>query len=399
MKTDTCRLCKVGKLSEPLLNFGNTPLANEFLENSDGQETFPLQVCACESCQHYQLSEAVSPERMFRHYLYVAGTSPVNVRHFDDYAKLVVDKFKLSQTSRVLDIASNDGTLLKAFKRFGMTVLGIDPARNLAEKANSEGIETIPEFFTNSYADIIVSNYGKFDLVTANNVFAHVPDLEDFAKGVKKVLAANGVFSFEVSYFLDVCNKALFDTVYHEHTSYHTISPLVPFFDRLGMKLFDVQYIPNHGGSIRCFVTHSDNDTYKVNVDTSKERDMEYRVRELARDVRILGLELRETLGNIKWVGKSIAIYGTPAKATTLMYALGISPRFIDFAVDDNPLKQGKCLPGTTITVYPAKQIYDSKPDFLLVLAWNFADSIIQNCKINGYKGKFIVPLPQMKVV
>ena len=397
MKVSTCRLCKNGSLGRPLLDFGSTPLANEFLHDRVKQDLFPLQVCVCELCGHYQLNEAVSPERMFRHYVYVAGTSSVNVKHFSDYADLLVSKFGVAPGSKVLDIASNDGTMLKQFQRLGMKTLGIDPAKNLADAANAEGVETIAEFFTSSFANSLLQSHGQFDLVTANNVFAHVPDLEDFAKGVQKILAPGGVFSFEVSYFLDVCEKTLFDTVYHEHTSYHTIKPLISFFLNLGMDLFHVQRIPNHGGSIRCFVQHLHGARYKSDVRISQEMDMDRKVHDLSRDVRILGLELREKLRELKSQGKSIAVYGTPAKATTLTYALGIDERFVDFAVDDNPLKQGTYLPGHNIQVIHPKLIFERKPDYLLVLAWNFADSIIQNH--SSFEGKWIVPLPELRVV
>lgn len=410
MKVNQCRLCK-GNLSKPKLKLPPTPLANEFVKTLDPQDLFPLEICVCESCKHYQLNEQVDPERMFKNYYYVAGTSPVNVEHFRQYAVHMIEKFDLKPNSKILDIASNDGTLLQHFKNLGMDVLGIDPAENLAKEANKNGIPTINEFFTNEYATQILNKYGQFDLITANNVFAHVPDMIGFAKGVKKLLKPNGVFTFEVSYFADVCDKTLFDTIYHEHTSYHTITPLISFFNLHKMKLFDVEHISNHGGSVRISVQqiYGNHSSYgsDINYLIDEERDIDKRVLRLNKDIKLLGYELREKLQQFKAEGKSIAIYGVPAKATTLMYALGIDEKMIDFAVDDAPLKQGTFTPGKHIPVYTSQAIIQHKPDVLLILAWNFADSIIENCKKlwrdNISPGgcrypTFIVPLPELKI-
>lgn len=396
MKVAECRLCK-GILSEPKLDLGKTPLANEFVKDTKPQDTFPLQVCVCETCGHYQLNETVEPERLFRNYLFVAGTSPVNVEHFRQYAIHMVEIFNLKPGRKVLDIASNDGVLLQHFKDLGMTVLGIDPAKNIAEKANAKGIETISEFFTETYADEMLAKYGQFDLITANNVFAHCPDLIGFAKGVKKLLMPNGVFSFEVSYFLDVCDKTLFDTIYHEHMSYHTINPLIKFFQTHGLELFDVEFIPNHGGSVRVFVRASDENIYHNGATLrplSLEIGMDTNVALLQENIKKLGQSLNETLCSYKEKNKSIAIYGVPAKATTLMYALGIDEKIIDFAVDDAPLKQGTFTPGKHIQVLPTSAIYERKPDVILVLAWNFAASIMKTHA--AFKGTWIVPIPEL---
>lgn len=407
MKVDKCRLCE-GTLGEPVLKFPDTPLANEFLKTKEKQDTFPLQVCCCEKCGHYQLNETVDPERLFRHYLFVAGTSKVNVEHFRQYALNTAKQCNLKPGDKVLDIASNDGTLLQHFKDMGMKVLGIDPAKNIADEATKSGIPTIPEFFTEDYANVMVSEHGQFDLITANNVFAHIPDMIGFAKGVKTLLSPQGVFTFEVSYFGDVCDKTLFDTIYHEHSSYHTIKPLREFFRKLQMELFNVQKIDTHGGSIRVFVHHFSGEFERgiqqqkaitVHPIIKQEENITSRIKDLKTDIRILGLELREKLRDIKSKNQSIAIYGTPAKATTLMYAFDLDPNMIDFAVDDAPLKQGTFTPGKHVPVLPSSAIKEKNPDVLLVLAWNFADSIIEKCKVAGYKGKFIVPLPELRII
>jgi len=393
MKVTDCRLCKTGHLGAPVLDFGKTPLANEFLSTMQTQELFDLQVCCCLQCGHYQLNESIAPERLFRNYVFVAGTSATNVEHFRQYAIHMQNTFGLTPSSKVLDIASNDGTLLKHFQDLGMQVLGIDPAVNIATLASESGIETIPEFFTAEYAQDMLIKYGTFDLITANNVFAHVPDLDNFARGVKTLLNHNGIFSFEVSYFSDVCNRNLFDTIYHEHSSYHTIAPLVSFFESHGMTLFNVDYIANHGGSIRVYVCHAGyiNHTFQV----PEQDNIEHVVAKLRDDIVNLGHNLRVRLSELKNNNKSIAIYGTPAKATTLMYALGIDEHLIDFAVDDNTLKQNTFTPGKHIPVLSPQEIYDKKPDYLLILAWNFAESIMKQHP--NFSGTWIVPIPELK--
>jgi len=411
MKVSKCRLCN-SNLSEPVIKFPATPLANEFLTTKESQDLFPLEVCACNNCGHYQLNECVDPDRLFRHYVFVAGTSAVNVEHFKQYAQSMVDKFELKPGNRVLDIASNDGTLLQHFKDLGMKVLGIDPAKNIAEIANNNNIPTIARFFTEEESYNILKRHGKFDLITANNVFAHVPDMIGFAKGVKNLLSDEGIFSFEVSYFGDVCDHVLFDTIYHEHTSYHTVTPLVSFFKSVGLEVIGVDKIPTHGGSIRVYVTHtllpewSTQKTkfkyeilYKSTVVNflHKEQDIKERVNSLATNIRLLGLELREQINNIRASQKSISIYGTPAKATTLMYALGIDETKIAYAIDDNPLKQNTFTPGKHIPVYNSQHLKDHPTDYVLILAWNFAESIIKNNP--DFKGKWIIPIPELKVI
>lgn len=406
MKQENCRLC-LHPLSNPILKFPDTPLANEFLKTKETQDKFPLQVCCCDNCGHYQLNETVDPERLFRHYLFVAGTSKVNVEHFRKYAHTIYNHgfHKNKRKLKALDIASNDGTLLQHLKNLGVDVLGIDPAKNIADEATKNGIPTIPEFFTEEYSHELLAKYGQFDIITANNVFAHVPDMIGFIKGVRNLLNRSGVFSFEVSYFGDVCDKTLFDTIYHEHTSYHTITPLKNFLSTYGLEICSVERIDTHGGSIRVHVIRDDInynpfiDNYSLNIMLTEEKYIQLRVLKLAQDIQQLGTDLNNQLKAIKQNGQSIAIYGTPAKATTLMYALNIDESIIDFAVEDAPLKQGTFTPGKHIPVFSFSTLLEKKPDVVLILAWNFADSIIDKCKANGYKGTFIVPLPELRAV
>ncbi len=388
-----CRLCKI-RLKKPVLSLGKTALANEFLKEPLVQDEFPLDICQCDGCGHYQLSESVDAERLFRHYLYVAGTSPVNVKHFADYALDCVERFRLKPGDLVVDIASNDGTLLKEFAKLGMRVLGVDPAVNLAEQATADGIETIPEFFDYKLALKIVRKHGKAALVTANNVLAHTDTLQEIGKGVKFLLDYEAAFVFEVSYFKDVVEKNLFDTIYHEHTSYHLVAPLVCFFENLGMCFFDVAHIPNHGGSIRGFVRNGP-EYCKASIMAAVISEVPLLTKnamgKFQAEIERVKTDLLAQLQAHKEQGKTIAVYGMPAKATTLSYVFSLDAELISFAVDDAPLKQGTFSPGKHIPILPSSAIYERKPDVLLVLAWNFAESIMKTHA--AFPGEWIVPL------
>ena len=406
--TDHCRLCNSEKLDE-VLHLAPTPPANAFVAKehlNDTQATFPLDLYQCKDCGHAQLRTVVDPEELFRHYVYVSGTTQSFIDHFRRYADVVVKRFKLTEHDLVVDIGSNDGTLLKAFKKHYLQVLGIDPAQDIARRCNDQQLETIPEFFDESTAERVIKDYGRATIVCANNVFAHCDDLRAFALNVKNILLEEGVFIFEVSYLVDMFKQTLFDMIYHEHVAYHSIGPLQKFFDSIGMELFDVMQVPTHGGSIRCFVQKKDGPYQKQGI-----------IQTLIDEERQLGLDQPETLvrfgkeiekkkkalQNLLWElksnGKSIAGYGAPAKATTLMYHFGLDDKLIDYVIDDNTLKQSLYTPGLHIPVYSNDYLLEHRPDYLLILAWNFADLIIQNNQ--DYKkqgGQFIVPLPNLRV-
>jgi SAM-dependent methyltransferase len=401
MKISNCNLCS-GNLSGPILDLGYTPLANEFLSQVEEQDTFPLQVCKCTRCEQYQLNEEVSPERLFKHYLFVTGTSPVNVKHFRDYANHVVKKFNLSSDTLVLDVASNDGTFLQEFKNLGLKVLGVDPAENLATEATNKGLETIPDFFTETVAQSIVDKYGYIDVITANNVFAHMPNLNQFVRALDVVLSKDGIFIFEVSYLMDLCNSTAFDSIYHEHQFYWHIKPAIEFFKQYQMEIFDVERIPTQGGSIRVFVKRKGNSKIDTNINRvisilEAEYEMPVKMEILKTKIENLGKQLRQKISQLKSENKTIAIYGCPAKATTLLHYFQIEASDIAFAIDDNPLKQGRFFPGKAIPIFPSKAIYEKNPDVILILAWNFADNIIETHK--SFPGKWIIPIPELKEV
>jgi len=371
-------------------------------------EIYPLDVFFCEDCAHVQLLDVVDPKILFENYVYVSGTSPVFVAHFEFYATDVIHSLGLQKGDLVVDVGSNDGTLLRFFKEAGMRVLGVDPAKEIARRATESGIETLPHFFTPETAAAVWEKMGPAKVVTANNVFAHVDDMRGFVRGVKGLLAEDGVFVFEVSYLADVYTKTLFDTIYHEHLAYHSVKPLVRFFEENDMELIEALRVDTHGGSLRGIAQLSgvgrpvgDSVGEALALEKELRLDRANTFRSFAGKIDDLKRELGVLLGNLKAEGKRIAGFGAPAKATTLMYHFGIGPEIIDFIVDDSSLKQGLYSPGHHIPVLPAPAIYERKPDYLLVLAWNFADPIMR--KHDRYKdketgGKFIVPLPELRI-
>ena len=406
-RRDTCRLCGGNDLSL-VLALTPTPPANAFVEEAakdTEQPCFPLDVYFCGTCAHVQLLDVVDPGLLFKNYVYVSGTSPTFVEHFDGYANDITRRFNPPDGSLIVDIGSNDGTLLAAFKGRGFRVLGIDPARDIAARANEAGIETIADFFSHKLAAEIRESYVSAEIITANNVFAHADDLGGIVAGVRELLAPGGVFVFEVSYLADVIADTLFDTIYHEHLAYHSVKPLKRFFAEAGLDLFAVERVDTHGGSIRGMAGHGGGpnkadgsvaDLIVLEEETRLDRAETFR--DFSADIETLGTQLKDLIAGIKAEGKSIAGFGAPAKATTLMYHFGIGADEMDFIVDDSPLKQGLYTPGTHIPVLPPDALYERKPDTVIILAWNFAQVIMdKHSAFLDAGGRFIVPLPELK--
>ena len=406
---DRCILCSSVNLVS-LFKLKDTPLANEFATVSElthDQESFPLHLNMCSDCNHVQLGHSVSPNRMFSQYAYVSGTAKSFVQHFHNLADHIVTSLALDSTSFVVEIGSNDGTLLKRFQDNGIPVLGVDPATNIALIANESGIPTRNDYFTRSVAADILSTSGSADVIIANNVLAHTTQLENIVNGVKELLAPKGVLVFEASYLLDVVQKLLFDTIYHEHVSYHSIKPLQKFFDRLGLEIFNVDLITSHGGSIRVYVQHKDG---PHNMQSSVEdcisaEDialldsidtfalMKERIDQLKAKIQMLFAEIKDS-------GNSICGFGAPAKATTLMYEFDIGAEIIDFIIDDSPLKQGMFTPGLHIPIQPRTYLKMHQTNYVLILAWNFAEHIVRDLKSTlGSNITYIVPLPELEVL
>ncbi|MGZ5346803.1 MAG: methyltransferase domain-containing protein [Solirubrobacterales bacterium] len=405
-----CRFCSA-PLRHTFVDLGMSPLCESYVppERLRAMEPFyPLHVRVCEQCLLVQLEEFVAPEEIFTEYAYFSSYSDSWVAHARDYVESVVERFALGPDSQVVELASNDGYLLQHLVELGIPALGVEPAANVAEAARERGIETVVEFFGRELASRLVARGRQADLLVANNVFAHVPDLNDFTGAMKQVLAPQGVITIEFPHLARLIEENQFDTIYHEHFSYFSFQTVERIFAGHGIVLFDVEEIPTHGGSLRIYGRHSDDGSKTVTdaVGRLKEREAEYglghldRYASFAEKVKETKRKLLEFLIQAKREGKRIAGYGAPGKGNTLLNYCGIRTDFLDFTVDRNPYKQGKFLPGTHIPIYPPEKIKEERPDYVLILPWNFKDEIILQLDfIRDWGGKFVVPIPRVTIV
>jgi SAM-dependent methyltransferase len=404
-RTD-CRLCGSRDLQE-ILSFGETPLANSYLPEQalTAPEVFaPLVLNFCHACTLVQLRDVVDPHALFDHYLYVSGTSPAFVAHFAEYARRVTSRFQDPASSFVVDVGSNDGVLLAAFRRQGARVLGVDPAANIAADATARGIPTLARFFDPAAALAIHQTHGPANVITANNVFAHTDNVTLFVEALKTLLAPTGVFVFEVQYLKDLIEKNLFDIIYHEHLCYYHLHPLIPFFQKAGLRVFDVEHVTTHGGSIRVYVgregAHAISAGLSAMVEQERPLNDVRTYREFKERIDANRRNLAALLADIRRRGQRVVGYGAPAKATTLCYAFGIDAATLDYIVDDSPLKQGLFMPGTHIPIRSPEVLYADRPEFCLILAWNFAESIVANhARFAQHGGVFIVPVPEPRLL
>jgi len=398
---NSCRLCG-GSALDVVLQLESTPAANDFVlpdQISKPQEVFPLYLVQCMHCDHVQLPVVLSPQILFSNYVYVSGTSSKFVKHFENYALEMIQRFNLKPGDLVVDIGSNDGTLLRFFKNAGMRVVGVDPAQLISEHATLSGIETLCAFFDRLTANAILSKHGYASLVLANNVFAHADDLAEIAHGVRDLLHPDsGWFVFEVQYLVDMVENTLFDMVYHEHLSYHSVKPLMNFFSSLGMSLVDVLPVDTHGGSIRGTVAMRKGLEPSISTLRLLERERVFLLGDPFGDLKRRIGNAREQLNEVlsRVIGEVIG-YGAPAKLTTLMYQFNIASNQIKFVVDDSQWKQGMLTPGKHIPVVPPSQLLarENNPEIIIIFAWNFADQIIN--KYPQFRGSYVVPLPKLK--
>ncbi len=408
-RRDRCRLCNSPRL-DLAVPMKPSPIGDAYIladRLGTPQDLYPLDLYLCAECAHVQNLDVVNPEVLFRDYIYTTSTSAGLVDHFRQYASDVVTGPGIKPGSLVVDIGSNDGSLLKFFKALGMKVLGVDPAREIARKATEAGVETIPDFFTSKLAAEIRKDYGGASVFCANNVFAHADDLKDIARGIREVLADDGVFVFEVSYLVDIVDKYVFDTVYHEHVSYHSIAPLAKFFERIGMQLIDVHHIATKGGSIRGFAQRLPEGKRKVQpvvgelmaMENSRGFDKLPLYADYAKRIDERKTALATFLDGEIAKGKIIAGYGASTTTTTLLWHFELE-RKLAFVADDNPVKIGRYCPASHIPVMPSAELYIRKPDVVVILAWQYADLIMK--KHERYLtegGRFVLPLPEMKVL
>lgn len=409
MSSVNCRFCKEN-LKYTFADLGTSPLANSYLKKKDLKKMepfYPLHVYVCEKCYLVQLPEFQSPEEIFSDYAYFSSYSETWLKHAKAYSNLMISRFGINSKSLVIEIASNDGYLLRNFKERSIPVLGIEPAKNVARAAEKKGIPTVVKFLGVKTAMELVTEGKQADLMIGNNVLAHVPDLNDFIKGFKILLKPQGVITVEFPHLMQLIDENQFDTIYHEHFSYFSLTTVGKVFASHGLTIFDVEELLTHGGSLRIYARHSE--------DTSKSISksvMELIAREETEGFTNLEHYLsfiekvKETKRNIldfliktKKQGKSIAGYGAPAKGNTLLNYCGIRTDFIDYTVDLSPHKQGLFLPGTHIPIYSPDKIKETRPDYLLILPWNIRDEIMeQMAHIRDWGGKFVVLIPEVKV-
>ncbi|CAO3383401.1 methyltransferase domain-containing protein [Azospirillum argentinense] len=410
MSKSCCRFCGT-PLTETFVDLGVSPLANSFLkpEKLQAMEPFyPLHVYVCSGCFLVQLEEFESPEHIFSDYLYFSSFSQGWLDHANAYATKMVDRLGLDERSLVVEIASNDGYLLQYFKQCGVPVLGVEPAANVAKVAVEKGIPSDVAFFGVETAERLKAEGKTADLMAANNVLAHVPDINDFVAGFKVLLKPTGTITFEFPHLQRLIAENQFDTVYHEHFSYLSLLAVEKVFARHGLAVFDVEQLPTHGGSLRLFVRHAEDASRPVTAAVEAIRAGEAAAglhdiatyRSFGRTVEITKREVLRFLIDAHAAGKTVVGYGAPAKGNTLLNYLGVGPEFVAFTVDRSPHKQGLCLPGTRIPIKAPDAILEAKPDYVLILPWNLKDEIMtQMAEIRSWGGKFVVPIPTVQVL
>jgi C-methyltransferase-like protein/putative zinc binding protein/methyltransferase family protein len=408
MPLRACRSCGDEAL-EPVLSLGNLPLANAFVspESRDvPDERFPLDLVFCRSCSLLQLADTVPPDRLFTEYPYFSSQSQTFVDHAADLVGRVVEDLGLGDGDLAMEIASNDGYLLQHYRSAGISVLGVDPARNVAKEAERRGVRTIPEFFDVELAERLRAEGIRPKVIHANNVLAHVPDIRQFVAGVSLLISDDGVVIIETPYVRDLVEKLEFDTIYHEHVFYYSLASLRTLLEASSLNIVDVERVPVHGGSLRVFASKNGSGTLSP------------RVGELERQEKELGLdsvgyyssfsdrvddarrEISDFLRGLQDQGSRLAAYGAAAKGTMLLNSLSLDAGAVEYVVDSTPYKQGRLVPGVRVPIEPPDHLSEDPPDYVVLLAWNFAREIID--REAGYVeqgGRFIVPLPSPYVV
>ncbi len=406
----TCRFCGE-TLTHSFVDLGLSPMANRYLTASDLAEPepfYPLHAFVCHCCFLVQLGEIQRPAEIFSDYAYFSSYSNSWVEHARTYAEMVVKRFALGRTAQVVEIASNDGYLLQHFVAWGIPAVGIEPARNVAKVAIERGIPTMVGFFGEAMARRLLDKGFGADLLVGNNVLAHVPELNDFVKGMAVLVRPQGVITIEFPHLLRLMNEGQFDTIYHEHISYFSLLTVERVFARHGLHIFDVEELHTHGGSLRVFACHAGDASRRTEGGVAQLKHREEaaglssidRYASFGERPRLVRQNLLEFMAEARRTGKVVVGYGAPAKGNTLLNYCGIGPDLLPFTVDRSPHKQGCYLPGTHIPIHPPERIAETRPDYVLILPWNLKDEIItQMAHVRAWGGRFVVPIPDVTIL
>lgn len=406
-----CRFCK-NPLTDLFIDLGNSPPSNSFVTKeylNHGEMFYPLKIYVCDKCFLVQIDEYKKSADIFNNfYPYFSSYSSTWLEHAKNYVEYIIKRFPFNERSNVVEIASNDGYLLQFFKKQNIPVMGIEPTANTAEIALAKGIHTIIDFFNEKLAHKLASENKKADLIIGNNVLAHVPDLNDFVKGLKVLLKPDGIITTELPHLMQLIEQSQFDTIYHEHFSYFSFYTVNTIFKNHQLELFDVQQLPTHGGSLRIFAKHIENKKIEITANVKLLMDQEIKLGMLDLkyyknfETKILKVkyDLIRFLIDQHDQGKKIIAYGAAAKGNTLLNYCGIKADLIKFAVDASPFKQGKYMPASHIPILNEENIRLHKPDFVLILPWNIKDEIIMQLSyIKEWGGKFVVPIPKLNII
>jgi len=409
MINNKCRFCS-SLLKTTFADLGMSPLSNSYLSPEDlnrMEPFYPLHAFVCEKCYLVQLQEYQSPDKIFSDYSYFSSFSETWLKHAQNFVSYIIKRYEFDNTKQIVEVASNDGYLLQYFHERGFPVLGIEPAKNVAEAAINAGIPTTVKFFGVQTAEELASNGKKADLLIGNNVLAHVPDLNDFVKGLKILLKSDGIITMEFPHLMRLIEGSQFDTIYHEHFSYFSFTSVENIFFEHGLTIFDVDELSTHGGSLRIYACHSEDQSKMTNervrnliereeVDGFKDLKLYMTFNE---KVKATKRSILDFMNKNKNEGKSIVGYGAPAKGNTLLNYCGIGKDYIDYTVDRSPHKQGYFLPGTHIPIYHPDKIKETLPDYVVILPWNLKDEIMeQMAHIRDWSGQFVILIPEIKI-
>lgn len=408
-KIDRCRLCGSTDIHD-LIDFGEVALGNNLQDDRASAlqaETYPLELRQCEDCGHFQLGHAVSPDRLYAtNYTYLSGIGPSFIKHFGEYAQWAQQTTGLQPGSLIVDVGSNDGTALKAFKAMGHRVCGVDPASLAAGLANEAGIETLNSFFDSAAVDEIIDRHGQADFVTSHNVLAHVDDLAAVFANIRRLLKNGGFFCFEIGYFGEVLRSGCFDTIYHEHLDYHHAAPLVRHLTALGFDVVDLSVNAVQGGTLRLLMRKSEERTIEEQPALFLEQERSsvlYDSKFLAQWKAKIEAQMSDFRRIVDEYSSSDAVicgYGAPTKATLLMKVAGLGSDAVEFVAEDNPLKVGRFLPRSGVPIRETRALVDARPDVVVVFAWNFIDDIAHKLRAElGGKATLVVPLPELRTI